>query len=173
MATIFSYIRIFLFIGGTLLGVQVPFFVDQYGKSLESHLIESQKALSVFQDDADKYFNGSLENLIAHYKENDDKVFNEGGDSIQSIYDRNMMLKKKFLNFQGSAWSSYFQAIVNPVSEVKNEVWRNYSYAIKLDPKSIVFGLVVGLLLAVLIELLLRSIFLISNTLNKRLQSTP
>lgn len=158
MATIFSYIRIFLFLGGTLLGVQVPFFVDQYGNSLESHLIESQKVLNEFQDDADKYFNGSFEKLIAHYKDSDDYVFSDGGESIQSIYDRNLMLKQSSSNFQSSTWSANTQAVINPVSDVKNEVWRNYSYSIKLDPQSIVFGLVAGLLMTVLIEMMLPAV---------------
>ncbi|MDY0223604.1 MAG: DUF2937 family protein, partial [Desulfobacterium sp.] len=92
MELFFSYIRVFVFLGCTLVGIQVPAFVDQYGKSLESRLIESRIALNEFQDDADKYFDGSVEELIAHYKKNDDQVFNEGGRSIQSIYDRNIML---------------------------------------------------------------------------------
>ncbi len=129
MNTFFSYIRMFVFLGGTLLGVQLPFFVDQYGKSLESHLIESQNALNTFQGDADKFFNGSLEKLILHYKKNDDQVFNAGGNSIQSIYDRNVLLKQNLFDFQSSAWRAYEQAVFHPVADVKAEVWKNYSYA--------------------------------------------
>jgi len=171
VTTIISYIRLIFFIGGTLLGVQVPFFVDQYGKCLESHLIESEKALSVFKDDADKHFSGSLEKLIAHYKKNDDKVFKEGGDSIQSIYDRHRLLQKLFFNFKRSAWSAYTQAIITPLPEINKEVWRNYSYAVKLDPRSIMLGLIAGLLLTVMSELSLRSIYMLSIMLKKRLQS--
>lgn len=69
------------------------------GKSPESHLIESQNALNEFQEDADKYFNGSLKKLITHYEKNDDQVFNAGGNSIQSLHDRNLLLKKNFTEF--------------------------------------------------------------------------
>ena len=78
MNLFFFYIRVFVFLGVTLAGIQVPAFVDQYGKSLESHLTESRIALNEFQDDADKHFDGSIENLIAHYRDNKDQVFNEG-----------------------------------------------------------------------------------------------
>ena len=75
MAIFFSYIRVFVLVGCSLIGIQVPGFVDQYGKSLESHLTESEIALNEFQDDADKYFNGSMERLIIRYQQNDDRVF--------------------------------------------------------------------------------------------------
>jgi hypothetical protein len=160
-----------VFIGCTLIGIQVPAFIDQYGKSLESHLIESQKSLSEFQMDADKYFSGSLEKLIAHYKENHDQVINAGGDSIASIYDRNLMLKKKFKEFQSGSWAAYTQALLTPVSDVKKEVWKNFSYAIQLEPKSIAFGLFAGLIITIAIELLLRLLFQIPKLL-KSLQPT-
>jgi hypothetical protein len=169
---IFSYIRVFVFLGCTLIGIQAPAFVDQYGKSLESHLIESQKALGEFQKDADKYFSGSLEQLIAHYKENPDQVINAGGDSIESIYDRNLMLKKNFMEFQSGSWAAYTQALLTPVPDVKKEVWKNFSYSIKLKPNAIAFGLFAGLIFTILIELLLRLLFQIPKLLNKSLQAT-
>lgn len=172
MNIFFSYIRIFVFLGCTLIGIQVPAFVDQYGKSLESHLIESQKSLSEFQKDADKYFSGSLEKLIAHYKENIDQVINAGGVSIESIYDRNFMLKKNFKDFHSGSWAAYTQALLTPVPDVKKEVWKNFSYSIQLEPTSIAFGLFAGLIFSIVIELLLRLLFQIPKLLNRTLQPT-
>jgi hypothetical protein len=170
MNILFSYIRLFVFLGCTLVGIQVPAFVEQYGKSLESHLIESQHALGEFQNDANKYFDGSLEKLIAHYKENGDRVFSAGGNSIQSIYDRNLMLKKNFQEFQSSSWAAYIQALLSPVRGVKEEVLKNYSYSIQLAPKAITFGLVSGLIIAVAIELLLRSLLQIPKLFGRALR---
>src|SRR5689334_9919406 len=114
MTTLLSYLRIFLFMGGTLAGVQVPFFVDQYGKGLQSHFLESQRAIGEFQDDANKYFGGSIDALIDHYKKSGDQVFNQGGDSIQAIYSRYLLLKDSLSNFQSSAWNAYSQALYKP-----------------------------------------------------------
>jgi len=169
----FSYIRLFVFFGCTLAGIQVPVFVDQYGNSLESHLKESRIALDEFQDDADKYFDGSLDKLIAYYRENEDEVFNEGGRSIESIHDRNLMLRDSFGQFQSGYWSAYTQAIFFPVPDVGQEVWSNYSYAIQLKPAAIAFGLIFGLLSTLLIEVILRLLCKTPNLLNKRFQATP
>lgn len=152
----YSYIRLFVFLGCTLVGIQVPVFVDEYGKSLESHLAESRMALNEFQGDADKYFDGRLEKLIAHYLNNGDQVFNEGGRSIESIYNRNLMLKMNFAQFQSSAWAAYTQALFTPVPDVGSKAWKNHSYAIQLKPSAIAFGLIVGLIFSLGVELLLR-----------------
>lgn len=156
MNVFYSYIRMFIFLGAALAGIQVPAFVDQYGKSLQAHLAESRIALNAFQDDADKYFGGDLAKLIAHYIGNPDQVFNEGGRSIQSIYDRNQLLKTNLEQFQRNSWSAYTQALVTPVPDVRKEVWVNFSYVIQLKPWAIVFGLAVGLAFALVTELVLR-----------------
>lgn len=163
MTTIFSYIRIFIFLGGTLASVQVPLFVDQYGKSLEAHFLEAENALNEFQDDANKYFDGNIEALIAHYKQSGDKVFNDGGTSIQSLLERYLFLKKNFTRFTGSQWQAYVQALFTPVAEVQEEVWHNFSYALILEPRSLLFGLVAGLLLASFVEVVLRLLVLLGG----------
>jgi len=171
VATILSYLRIFLFMGGTLVGIQVPFFVDQYGKSLESHYLESQKSIGEFQDDADKYFNGSIEALVTHYRNSGDAVFNDGGSSIQAIYSRYLLLKQSLSNFKSNAWNAYSQALFSPVSDVREEVKNNYSYAVKLDPEAVLLGLTTGLLLTVIIELTLRVVGALLGSLIHRFQS--
>ena len=173
MNLLFSYIRVFMFIGLTLAGIQVPAFVDQYGKSLESHLTESRIALNEFQDDADKHFDGSIEKLIAHYKDNDDQVFYEGGHSIKSIYDRNLLLRNSFEEFRNSYWSAYTQALFSPVPEVQREVWESYSYTIQLKPVAIAFGLITGLILTLGFELLLRLLCKSPKLLKKRFRASP
>jgi Protein of unknown function (DUF2937) len=157
VTTLLSYLRIFLFLGGTLVGIQVPFFVDQYGKSLESHYLESQRSISEFQDDANKHFHGSIEALITHYKNSGDAVFKDGGASIQAIYNRYLVLKESLAKFKSNAWSAFSQALFSPVADVSEEVRKHYSYAVKLDPAAVAFGLCSGLLLAAVIESLLRA----------------
>lgn len=159
MSTCFSYLRMFVFLGSVLIGVQVPAFVAQYGDALASHLAESQKALGQFQDDADRYFGGSLDKLIAHYKRSPDRVFNAGGDSVQAIYGRYLLLKRSLDAFRDSAWSAYTQTLFDPVADVKAEVWERYSYTIRLQPGAMIFGLVAGLCFTLAVEFLLRLLF--------------
>ncbi|HWU67816.1 MAG TPA: DUF2937 family protein [Stenotrophobium sp.] len=170
MTTILSYLRLILFLGGALVGVQVPGFVAQYGQSLESHLRESGISLQAFQQDADKYFGGDLHRLIAHYKSNGDPVFNAGGGNIDAIYQRNTTLKAAMLDFAQGRLSAYEQVFVHPVADIRDEVWKNYSYGIKLDASAIVVGLLLGFLMSVLVEIPLRGLILALLALTRKPQ---
>ncbi|MDV6314857.1 DUF2937 family protein [Idiomarina sp. HP20-50] len=156
MAIFTSYLRIILLITGVLAGIQLPGFVDQYGKSLQAHLIESERSLDEFRDEAERFFDGSIEELIAHYQASDDKVFQEGGQSISVIYQRNQRLNQAYQDFSKNAWSAYQQAFFTPVDDIQREVRASFSYTVKLNPGAILFGLVSGLLLAILGELIVR-----------------
>lgn len=156
MSIFFSYIRLLMFLACTLIGIQMPAFVDQYGRSLQAHLAESRLALGEFEDDADKFFGGSLERLIAHYRGTKDQVFTAGGQSIDSIYRRNRLLASKFTEFQRSPWSAYSQVMFDPVPEVRQEAWSRHSYVIRLAPQALAFGLASGLVFTLLLEALLR-----------------
>ena len=65
-----SYLRLALFACGLLLGVQVPGFVDDYGKRVEAHRLESQQSLKGFQDTARRFFKGDLDALVAQQAPN-------------------------------------------------------------------------------------------------------
>ena len=152
MHKIVDYLRLILFAGGVLLGVQVPEFVDQYGKNLRSHLLESSLSLQEFKGDAQRYFNGDLDKLIAHYQNKADPVIKDGGASISAIYSRNLHLKQAWATFSKSTYSAYSQVFFTPLADIKNEVWSNFTYAIVLNQSAIISGLCCGFLLALLVE---------------------
>ncbi len=172
MRKILEYLRLILFIGGVLVGIQVPGFVDQYGKSLESHFRESVTSLEGFKDDANKYFNGDLDKLIDHYQGDQDPVFNDGGDSINDIYNRNIMLGKAIEEFNENAYSSYIHVILNPIPEIKNEVWKSYTYNIMLDMPAIIWGLLAGFMLTAIPEFTLFLLISLGRLLKNQLRPT-
>lgn len=168
MNVIISYFRLMLFLAGVLIGIQVPGFVNQYGKSLESHYLESQKSLGEFRKDAEKYFDGDMEKLIAHYKKDGDPVFTAGGESIDSIYQRNIKLKTALEDFRQGSLSAYTHVFLSPVADIRQEVRRNYSYIVKLNPAAVTVGLIGGLVITLLAELLLRGFINLISVLKTR-----
>lgn len=160
----FSYLRILLFCGFTLLGLQVPNFVTQYGDSLNAHLIEAQQSLNQFQDEADRFFHGNIEALIYHYRSSNDEVFQQGAESIQGLYQRQQLLAVHLRDFHQSAWHAYLQALATPLADIRNEVLQRFNYALQLRPQAIAFGLFTALLLMVLLESLLRTFLGFTNS---------
>ena len=160
MRIVYSYLRLVTFILGLLIGVQVPHFVDQYGKALQSHWLESQQALSEFQQEADRYFDGDIEKLIAYYRDSNDQVFIEGGDSISAIYQRNQQLQQALANYRQGLQAAYWHTFAQPQADIRQEVMQSYTYAIQLTPHAMAVGLVLGFILAALIESLIRLLLL-------------
>lgn len=172
MIILFSYLRLMLFLAGVLIGVQIPGFVDQYGKSLEAHFIESNESMREFRQDADKYFDGDIEKLISHYKKNQDPVFTAGGESINSIYTRNIILRNGLKDFKHGSLRAYSHVFLSPVTDIREEVWRNYSYSVKLDPAAISVGLLSGLAIALITEIFVRGILGLVVLSGKRLMKS-
>lgn len=140
-----TYFKIALMVACTLVGIQVPGFVDQYGKHLHARLLESNRALTEFQDDADKYFGGDLNKLIAHYKQSGDNIVIEGGNSIEAIATRNQALQHANTRFNQSVLNRYTHALFAPIKEIQREVWTRYSFNVLLSKSTLVVGVLIGL----------------------------
>lgn len=154
-----DYLRLLLFCAGVLAGIQVPGFIDQYHKSLQAHLAEAQQQLAGFQRDADNYFGGDLQQLINHYADSNDPVFNAGGGNLKQLVARREQLQQALQNFEGEFWQPYQHIVLHPLPDIRQEVWQHFSYQLLLKPEAIVFGLLSGLLVAMLIESLLGACF--------------
>lgn len=164
MKFITDYLRLILFLGGALIGVQVPSFVDLYEQRLESHLVESRINLSEFQSDADKYFNGDLQQLIRHYRSKSDPIIVDGGGSIAVLVERNFLLGDALSKLQQNALSRYQYSLVQPLSEIQTETLEAYDYSIKLNSQGIVWALSTGFSISLIIE----SLMMLFSSLSKR-----
>lgn len=158
MKFMFEYIRLILFAFGLLLGIQVPSFIDQYTKRVDAHLIEAQQSLSGFQQTADRYFSGSVEKLIAHYKVSDDPVFRDDADSIQSIYLRVQLLSNELTQLQRHSFIAAYHSLFNHQKALMEETLAQYSYVILLSPGALLWGICLALVFAMMIETMLRLI---------------
>ncbi len=83
-----SYLRLLLFTLGLLLGVQVPGFIDDYAKRVDAHRLEAAQNIQGFQQTAGQFFNGSLEELVRHYRSNSDPVFQRDGENLDRLMRR-------------------------------------------------------------------------------------
>lgn len=163
MKKILDYLKLSVFVLGVLVGVQIPGFIDQYGKNLDARVSESGNSIGEFQDDADNYFGGDISRLIEYYSSNIDPVITSGGESIEAIFNRNQLLINAQQQFNQSVFSSYTHVLISPVEEIRNEVWTNYTYNIVLNGEAILLSISVALLALALFEL---TIFLLGTALH-------
>jgi hypothetical protein len=147
-----DYLRLILFCGGLLIGIQIPAVVDQYAKRVDAHLTEALGILAGFQQTADRYFNGNFQDLIEHYEKSEDAVFNNDAQNIRFIADRVSLLKGEAQALQQSAPLRVMHVLITPDSKIIQETMQQYSYMILISPQALIWGLLSGFLFAALLE---------------------
>ncbi|WP_026375900.1 DUF2937 family protein [Aestuariibacter salexigens] len=144
------YLRLMIFGAGLLGGIQVPGFIDQYVKRVDAQWRESQQNLSGFQDTADRYFDGSLLRLIAHYRSSKDRVFVSDADNIENIMLRNQRLKTHLTQLDAPLVTQIWVIASNADVDILQRTREVYSYVVLLTPEAVAVGLIMALLFAVL-----------------------
>jgi hypothetical protein len=147
-----SYLRLALFACGLLLGVQVPGFVDDYGKRVEAHRLESQQSLKGFQDTARRFFKGDLDALVAHYRVSDDAVMRSDAQSVAHLVQRAALLEREWQAMQGPWYARAWHLATAADGELFEETLDAYRYQVLLTPEAMLWGVSCALLLAWLAE---------------------
>ncbi|MCD8476102.1 MAG: DUF2937 family protein, partial [Shewanella fodinae] len=63
-------------------------------------------------------------------------------------------LQDALQRFNASVYSPYSELLLHPLADIREEVWQHYSHNVLLKPDAMAFGLLSGLLLAMVIEAL-------------------
>ncbi|ARS48434.1 hypothetical protein PSMEN_08550 [Ectopseudomonas mendocina] len=149
-----SYLRLALFAFGLLLGVQVPGFIDDYGKRVEARRLESQQSLKGFQDTAQKFFKGDMDALVAHYRVSDDPVMRSDAQSVAHLVQRSALLEREWQAMQGPWYAQAWHLATGADRDLLGETLQAYRYQVLFTPEAILWGVICALLLAWLAELL-------------------
>lgn len=150
-----SYLRLTLFALGLLVGVQVPGLVDDYGKRVEAHRLESAQGLQGFRDTAARFFKGDLESLVAHYRASGDPVMRSDAQSVALLVERAGLLEREWQAMQGAWYGRVWHLATAADKQLLKETYGAYRYQVLLAPEAIAWGIASALLLAWLVEGLL------------------
>ena len=163
-----DYLRLAIFAAGLLVGVQVPGFVDQYEKRVSARLDEAMQNMAGFQFTADRYFSGSIERLIAHYKASNDVVFRQDAESIQSIYARVNLLQKEAQMLSGNQLSQAWHVLVKSNSQLLDETIESYSYSVLLNPFALIWGVCCALIVALFLDVFIGGTLYCSHKITRK-----
>jgi hypothetical protein len=147
-----SYLRLALFALGLLVGVQVPGFIDDYGKRVEAHRIESEQGLKGFRETARRFFNGDLVALVGHYQASADPVMRSDAQSLGTLVERSAFLEREAKAMQGPWYGQVWHLASAADHELMEETFAAYRYQVLLAPEAIAWGIACAMLLAWLLE---------------------
>ncbi|ENY72165.1 hypothetical protein G114_09234 [Aeromonas diversa CDC 2478-85] len=149
-----SYLRMILFTLGLLAGVQIPGVLELYFQRVDARLQQAQVSLIPFQSNADEHFDGNLTALIQHYRTNPDPVVQRDATSIQSLVDQRTLLEREQAQ-QGAPWYRQLLHFASAADRtLVQDTLNHYNYLVPLNQAAIFCGLLVGLLGALLGDLL-------------------
>ena len=143
-----SYLRLALFALGLLVGVQVPGFIDDYGKRLEAHLGESQQSLKGFRETARRFFKGDLVALVEHYQVRKDPVMRSDAESVETLVERAHFLELEAKAVHGPWYAQVWHLASAADPELIEETFAAYRYQVLLAPEAITWGIACAMLLA-------------------------
>jgi len=147
-----SYLRLVLFAVGLLVGVQVPGVINDYAQRVEAHRLEAQQSLRGFSETAQRFFNGDLQALVAHYRASEDPVFRSDAASIGSLLTRNQLLEREWQALQGPWYEKAWHVLAKADPQLRQETLNGYNYQVLLAPEAIAWGIACALLLAWVVE---------------------
>ncbi|UVE16505.1 DUF2937 family protein [Pseudomonas sp. LS44] len=153
-----SYLRLVVFALGLLVGVQVPGFIADYAQRIDAHRQESEQSLQGFRQTAQRFFQGDLNALVAHYQASADPVMRSDAQSIAHLVERFELLETEWHAMQGAWYMQAWHVLAEADQALLAETWQGYDYQILLQPQAIAWGLGCALLLAWLVELLVMAI---------------
>ncbi|GAA0859717.1 DUF2937 family protein [Aliiglaciecola litoralis] len=148
-----DYFRLSLFAAGILLGVQIPNFVIQYEQRIDARLLEAQQNLAGFQFTANRHFNGSITQLIDHYRASNDKVFVQDANSIQAIVGRVQMLAAEHQALQTHPILQVWHIAVASNRPILKETYNAFSFSVPLTLFSLLWGAAIGVLLTLVLDI--------------------
>jgi hypothetical protein len=142
---------------GLLAGLQVPGFVDQYGKRIDAHAIEAREQFKGFQLIADAQFSGDVEEMIAKHEASSDETFHAEAKPIKNGYERIVRFEREASLLIGDLAQRLKHIVLAGDRETILETVKNFTAVIVLDPQSLLCGGIAagGLYLAFLILFLL------------------
>ena len=147
-----SYLRLVLFAVGLLVGVQVPGVINDYSQRVEAHRLEAQQSLRGFSETAQRFFNGDLQALVAHYRASEDPVFRSDAASIGALLARNQLLEREWQALQGPWYEKAWHVLAKADPQLRQETLNGYNYQVLLAPEAIAWGIACALLLAWVVE---------------------
>jgi hypothetical protein len=148
-----DYARLGFFAAALLLGLQIPAFVEQYEQRVDASLIEAKTNLAGFNFTADRYFDGDIKKLIAHYRASNDEVFQQDANSVESIVSRVSYLNEEAASLQGSPLLKAYHVLKSMHTPLFQETLNAYAFVVPLNAFSLMWGAGLAVFLVLLLDI--------------------
>lgn len=136
----------FLLVTGIVAAGCIPSFIAQYRQRIGGRFDQVMQDIAPFQEIANKFHHGSLQELIQHHFDSVDTTFRNEGAALQAMLDSAELLKKAVHALDADLAHQFIYLLTNADPVIAHSTWKIYSPAFNLTMESIVFASVIGVL---------------------------
>lgn len=125
----------------------VPSFIAQYRQRVGGRLDQVIQDLAPFQEIANQFHHGSLQELIQHHLASPDSTFHNEGAAIQAMLNSADQLRRALdaLNTDLFHQLTYLLTKIDPL--IGRATWEVFSPSFNLTAESALFALIVGVMI--------------------------
>lgn len=136
-----------ILVAGIVAAGCIPSFIAQYRQRVGGRLDQVIQDLAPFQEIANQFHHGSLQELIRHHLSSPDPTFHSEGAAIQAMVNSAAQLRQALeaLNTDLFHQLVYLLTKIDPV--IARSTWDIFSPSFNLTAESVVFALIVGILI--------------------------
>lgn len=135
--------RIILVIGVVAAGC-IPSFIAQYRQRVGGRLDQVLQDLAPFQEIANQFHHGSLQELIQHHLASVDATFHDEGAALQSMVVSAEQLRQALEALNTDLFHQMFYLLTKADRLIARATWEIFSPSFNLTAESVVFALIIG-----------------------------
>lgn len=135
-----------ILVAGVVASGCIPSFIAQYRQRLGGHLEQVLKDLEPFQQIADLYHHGSLQELIRHHLNSPDRTFHDEGAAVQAMVTSAEELSREVQSLETDLFHQMGYLLTGGLdTNIAAETWAIFVPSFNLSAESIVFATVTGI----------------------------
>jgi hypothetical protein len=135
--------RIILVIGVVAAGC-IPSFIAQYRQRVGGRLDQVLQDLAPFQEIANQFHHGSLQELIQHHLASADSTFHDEGAALQAMVDSAEQLRQALQALNTDLYHQLVYLLTKADPLIARATWEIFSPSFNLTAESVVFAVIVG-----------------------------
>ena len=125
----------------------IPSFIAQYRQRLGGRLDQVLQDIAPFQQIANQFHHGSLQELVRYHLASTDATFYQEGAALQAMLDAVEQLRKAAQALDTDLFQQMAYLIANMDPAIARATWEIFSPAFNLTVESVVFAAVLGFLI--------------------------
>jgi hypothetical protein len=135
--------RIILVIGVVAAGC-IPSFIAQYRQRVGGRLDQVLQDIAPFQEIANQFHHGSLQELIQHHLTSADSTFHDEGAALQAMVVSAEQLRQALQALNTDLFHQMVYMLTKADPLIARATWEIFSPSFNLTVESVIFALIIG-----------------------------